>query len=216
MPFPYSYRSTIELLGNKIRGVKPNESLILNILYKKLKDKSGHNTGLTNGNLVYSAQAGIFKFEYDVKISVENRADDININYEINISRIINVILIIVIFSALISFFSVKLFLISSFLFSSLFYVLNLIYINGLVKKDLESSIGENLYRFNEKEEFTDEQLDWMKDKFRCPACGEYLSIFDIDCPDCGLRIKKSRRQLPVDSSKYKDEKITYHFRKNS
>lgn len=213
MPFPYTYRGTVELLGDKIRNVKPDKSLIFSVLFNTIKGKQNHNSELTADNLKYSAQAGIFKYEYEVIISVKNNGDDININYDINVSRLINVILLTVIFSAFISFFSIKLFLIFSILFSILFYALNLIYISGLVKKDIESALGRNLYQFNEKEEFTDEQLNWMKDKFRCPACGEYLSIFDIDCPDCGLRIKKSRKYLPVDTSKHKNVRIKYHYR---
>jgi predicted amidophosphoribosyltransferase len=81
------------------------------------------------------------------------------------------------------------------------------------IEKILKEAIGENRYNFNSSEILSDEQVRWIKDEGRCSACGEALSISDVFCPECGLRIKKGKPYKPYNISKYNDKKITYYYK---
>ena len=214
MSFPYTYNNKIELFGDKIKGMKPDISLISNLLYNEILNIHPIIVNFNNDFIEYSDKATVFRYEYTVKFNIKYEKNDINIYYQINFAKLLNITLVAIILIAFFSFVSVKYFLIIAGLFSISFYIINLLYINAIVKNLVEKAVGSNIYDFNEKEYISDEQKKWIKDVNRCPACGEYIINLDLDCPDCGLRIKRNRNSLPIDSSKFKDKEIKFHYRK--
>lgn len=67
------------------------------------------------------------------------------------------------------------------------------------------------------KEGFTDEQLKWIDDKSRCPACGASICEFDQFCPQCQINLQKWRNVIPqknVSRTNFFDKKINYVYKK--
>jgi len=85
---------------------------------------------------------------------------------------------------------------------------------NGYVRSVLSKILKTNKLSVTEQETFSKEQEEWMNDKNRCPACGYFLSDIDLVCPDCGLHLKRSRHTIPLDTSKYKNNPVKYHYKK--
>lgn len=214
LSFPYTYKNRIKLFGETVNDIKPNTFLIKRLLTEQLKLRAIKIISENVNSINYEAISEIFKFEYSVELTIENKSNDIDIFYEINLNKLINITLIIVILIAFLSVLSVNLFLIFAGLFSVVFYILNLVIINTQISNIIKKSLGNNLYIFNEIENITAEQEKWMNDPSLCPACGEYITIFDQNCPDCGLRIKQNNTKIPVDISKYNDKKLNYHYKK--
>lgn len=86
--------------------------------------------------------------------------------------------------------------------------------INGYMHSVFLKILKNNKLSVPEKESLSDEQELWLNDKNRCPACGYFLSDIDLICPECGLHLKRSRHTIPLDTSKYKNKSVKYHYKK--
>ena len=136
------------------------------------------------------------------------------IEYKVYLDQLIKIILIVIIFSALFSYTSLNYFFWFASLFSFLFYFLNALIINSYVQSSFLKILENSQLYISEKEILSEEQQIWLNDKNRCPACGFFLSDIDLICPECGLHLKRSRHTIPLDTSKYQNKPIKYHYKK--
>jgi hypothetical protein len=76
----------------------------------------------------------------------------------------------------------------------------------------LQSFFEENLGA----EDFSGEQIRWLNDPEKCPACGATIKEIDLFCPECGLKLKQNRFTKDLDTAKYVEIKqnIVYHYKK--
>lgn len=214
MAFPHTYKNKIELLDNKVKGNKLNSAIITELISNEISSVNPEKFSVKDYIITYSSISNLFRYEYQIKLYVEKAGNDHNIIYEIDLEKVLRIIIIGIILTAFFSFLSVKYFLISAGIFSLLFYALNVLIISTSVENIIKRAIGNNNYSFNDSEAVSPEQEQWIKDKNLCPGCGEFVTNIDLNCPECGLRIKKNKYSVPIDLSKHKEKKIKYHYKK--
>ncbi len=205
MSFPYTYSDKIYFYDNK-KSLSSIESLIV----KKLLRTHSFTSADSDKIDILKAHSPFLKipflFEFEI-ISGE-------INYTIHLDQLLKIILIVIIFAALFSYASLSFFFWFASLFSIFFYILNIMIINSYIHSVISNILEKNKLSVSEKESLSKEQETWLNDKNRCPACGYYLSDIDLSCPECGLHLKRSRHTIPLDTSKYKNESVKYHYKK--
>ena len=217
MAFPHTYKNKIELLDNKVKGNKLNTAIIIELISNEISSVVNTEEFSVKDNIItYTSVLNMFRYEYKIKLYAEKKGNDYNIIYEIDLEKVIRIIIIGIILTAFFSFLSVKYFLISAGIFSLLFYVLNVLIISTLVENIIKRAIGDNNYSFNNSEVISSEQEQWINNENRCPGCGEFITNIDLNCPECGLRIKKNKYSVPIDLSKHKEKKIKYHYKKKN
>ncbi len=213
MAFPYTYKNIVELTGenfkNKITGIE----FVTNLLVQKIKKQEIKELEHNNNNISFKSNSSLFGIIYKIKINVFEANGDINIEYEILLDVLLKITLFAVIFIAFFSFISVSKFLIFAGLFIILFYSINLLFINSYILKFINDIIGKNLFDFDNSETLSNEQKEWINNPDKCPACGYYIDVFDLYCPDCGLKVKKNKFAIPLDTTKYHDKTIKYHYK---
>jgi len=214
LAFPHTYKNKIELLDNKVKGNKLNSAIITELISNEISSVNPEKFSVKDYIITYSSISNLFRYEYQIKLYVEKAGNDHNIIYEIDLEKVLRIIIIGIILTAFFSFLSVKYFLISAGIFSLLFYALNVLIISTSVENIIKRAIGNNNYSFNDSEAVSPEQEQWIKDKNLCPGCGEFVTNIDLNCPECGLRIKKNKYSVPIDLSKHKEKKIKYHYKK--
>ncbi len=214
MAFPHTYKNKIELLNNKVKGNRLNSVIIKKLISNEISSFSPEEFLEKDKFITFTSISKLFRYEYKIKLYIEKKGNDYNIIYEIDLEKVLRIIIIGIILIAFFSFLSVKYFLISAGLYSLLFYILNVLIISTSVENLIKRAIGENNYTFNDSEVISPEQEQWIKDENRCPACGEFVTNIDLNCSECGLRIKRNRYSIPLDLSKHKEKKIKYHYKK--
>ena len=103
-------------------------------------------------------------------------------------------------------------YLIAAAIFSVLFYAVNIFFVSADLVKNLNRIAGNADYNFAGSEQLSPEQIRWINDPALCSACGARPEIFDLYCPDCGLKFKQNRYSIPLNTSKYKDVTVKYHY----
>ncbi len=208
MPLPYSYKSKIIVPDTE--NVEINDAL--NALAGYIHNLDFDDFDFDAEKIHFRTNNAFINFHYEVDLFIE-KDELINIGYEIHIMQLIKITLALVIFIAFFSSFGFTGFLWFSFLFSAVFYFVNLLFADTHVQKIIKQSPFYQAFDPLEKEGFTDEQIQWLLDKNRCPACGAEVSDWDIHCPECGLRLKQNNFTVPLDVSKYKEKRFKYHFK---
>lgn len=216
MAFPYTYKNKIELLDNKVKDRKFNSAIITKLISNEIFSADPEEFEIRDNVIKYTFISNLFKYKYTVKLHVEKSGNDHNIIYEIDLEKVLRIIIIGAVLIAFFSFLSVKYFLISAGIFSLLFYVLNVLIISVSVENIIKRAIGNNNYSFNDSEIISIEQEQWIKDENRCPACGEFITNIDLNCPECGLRVKRNKYSIPLDLSKHKEKVLKYHYKKKN
>ena len=205
MGFPYTYSDKIEFNNNKFTPDNIKKQILKDLL------NNAHFSEIDNTNSeILKANSPFSRIPFSVEFNVTSN----EINYKIHLEQLLKIILIIIIFAALFSYASLSFFFWFASLFSVFFYVLNIMVINSFINSTFTDILKKYKIFINEKESFSEEQKKWLNDKNRCPACGYYLSEIDLSCPECGLHLKRSRHTIPLDTSKYKNEPVKYHFKK--
>lgn len=67
-------------------------------------------------------------------------------------------------------------------------------------------------------EKLTKQQLKWIEDNSRCPACGSKITEFDKECPECNLNLENWRdvkKQNNVSRTGFWGSRIVYKFKKD-
>lgn len=80
------------------------------------------------------------------------------------------------------------------------------------VHNTLTSFFDEVIGETQTPEVISEEQLIWIREKDRCPACGEKLTEYDSFCPECGLNLKRYRKvkTQPMSRTGFYDYRIFY------
>ncbi len=205
MSFPYTYSDSITISKGNISSEN-----LQNIIINELITAGTFINSQNNNFELLKSKSPFLKIPFQIKIDVQHS----DIKYTVRLEYLIRIILAVIIFSALFSYTSLSFFFWFASVFSVLFYLLNLLIINGFVNSAILKILEKHKLISGKKESLSKEQETWLNDKNRCPACGTYLSEIDLTCPECGLHLKRSRHTIPLDTSKYKNEPINYHYKK--
>lgn len=214
MAFPYTYSKTLTFtLKGKYRNIKT--SFLQSIIFEKLRINNKLKGVTVKGKKVLiKAIAPVINFQYSVEFKFFKDEDEIQITYDVNLDKLLMIVLVTIILTAFFSFLSVKYFLILAGILTVSLYAIFYLIIDNFIQKIVKNGIDYIIVNEDYSEKYSDEQLEWIYDDGRCSACGKVLSEFDLHCPDCGLKLKRSRYTIPLDVSKYKDKQVSYHFKK--
>lgn len=205
MGFPYTYSDKINFSVNRL-----NINDIENLIIKELLSKYSFLLSDNNKSKILKSNSPFLKIPFSLELTFSSS----EIEYKVYLDQLIKIILIVIIFSALFSYTSLNYFFWFASLFSFLFYFLNALIINSYVQSSFLKILENSQLYISEKEILSEEQQIWLNDKNRCPACGFFLSDIDLICPECGLHLKRSRHTIPLDTSKYQNKPIKYHYKK--
>jgi len=208
MSLPYSYKSKVEIPESEEFDVVHASDLCEDYLRNKGLEKFRKEKGIIH----FISDHSLVNFKYPVEIKVEKN-ELIVVEYEIHLMQLIKITIVLIVFIAFFSSFGMSGFLWFSFIFSVVFFVVNLMFADSSVQKLIKSS---NLYlslKPSDSEGFTDEQKTWINDKNRCSACGEEINVYDVNCPDCGLKLQQSKYTIPLDVTKYQAKRFKYHYK---
>lgn len=127
--------------------------------------------------------------------------------FEVVLEKILKVIVILIVIMAFVVSGLWNLLLLSGGLIF-IIYILVIIDVHNSLTSFFDEVIGET----QRPEVFSEEQLKWIKEKERCPACGEKLTEYDSFCPECGLNLKRYRKSKiqPVSRTGFYDYRIFY------
>lgn len=163
----------------------------------------------------FKLYSSVFRIPFPVLIYFENIGTETYLHYGIDLSKLVRIIVYVTMVCSVLSVRSIQLYLVTAGLLSITIYFLNLFEISGRTNTLISKIVKKQELVSENSEEMSQEQMKWMTDHQRCPACGSHLSIFDFDCPDCDLKIR-SIKELPVSHTNRKTPKIKYYFKKSS
>lgn len=202
--FPFTYSNTIKLLHKQEFDYNTYISHFINNLSNKETVTDVKRIGESIGLRYFS----LFNIAYPVEISIKH-TETLDIKYEIKLQRLIQISIILVLFTAFFSSFNMGGFLWFSFLLLIAFYAVNLLFADVGIRNLIKSAgMHESPDLKDYTDDFSDEQKQWMQDISRCPACGEHLQSFAVNCPECGLRLPHPTIYKPLDINKYKNTNI--------
>lgn len=212
MEFPFTYKQKIELFLED-KSLKSAENFFEELISEFSQNKA-EIKNYDKNKLSFISKNSLFYVKYPINISFNNVRNDYFIEYEIDLNKLLNITFFVVLFSALFSIFSVTGYLIFAVIFIVAFYSVNLFFINSFVERTILKIAGGNSFDFSGSENISSLQNEWIANPNKCPACGCELNDLILDCPDCGLKIRKNRHSVPLDTSKYQEKNIKYHFKK--
>jgi len=214
MAFPYSYKKNIVKSKSELKDKNIDLANIQKLVRKVVLKKKPVEFGIENQIMSFKFIAPIFNFKYSTELKIKLTKNKLIIDYEINFENLIRIVLVLIILTAFFSFLSIKYFLITSAFISVIVFGISFLSIDNFIYNLILKSIENILIEENVVEKLSEQQLLWINDESICSACGKDLSITDLHCPDCGIKLKRNRHTIPLDVSKYKDKKITYHLKK--
>jgi hypothetical protein len=205
MSFPFKYNRSYE-----ITDIESSETISLiedELKKKKISFQS------TESQIQITLFSYLFRIPFNIVIYIENQLDEIVLHYIVNVSKLVRIIIYGIIGCIVLSVKSIELFLITAVLFSLFMYVLNLSWIvyqvEKIIKKHKKFNIPKSI-----SEKIAVHQKEWLIDDKRCPGCGKYLSIYEIYCSGCGLKVR-DYKNIPVSHTKQKETEIRYYFKKS-
>jgi hypothetical protein len=154
----------------------------------------------------------LFGIPYQIEIK-KCEIDSKTVDYEIKLNKLIMVCIALIIFIAFFSSFRFSGFLWFSGIFTIIFYILNVVIVDKYVQGILKSGPNNKDTEPDTKEKLSKQQMEWLYDNSKCPGCGEDISEYDKNCPDCGLKIREKVKPKPYDLSKYEGKNIKYFFK---
>lgn len=211
MAFPFTFNRNIKIIDSKESKSKGN--IIIASLAQEFAVQKARNVEYDDETLKFVTRNSFLGIEYEVKVKLNNILNNYSIDYTIGLDKLIKITLLIIIFAAFFSFLSLSGFLVFILFFTFAFYSFNVFFINSYVEKTIVKVCGLPAYNFEGSEYLTNEQQEWIKNPKKCPACGAEISDLDLDCPECGLLIRKNRFSVPLDISKYSEKNIKYHYK---
>jgi len=209
MSLPYSYKNIIEIPESEEVDI----DYAINSYAEHIRNIGFDNLKLEKGVIHFISDYSLINFKYPVDLIIKKQ-ELITVEYEIHLMQLIKITIALIVFIAFFSSFGMTGFLWFSFVFSVVFFLVNLMFADSHIQKIIKSSYLYLSLNPPEEDGYTDEQKKWMKDKNRCPACGEEITIYDMHCPDCGLKLKQNRHTIPLDVTKYKEKRFKYHYKK--
>ncbi len=207
MGFPYTHTDKINFLTPPT--VKKKTTELKKTVFKRLISESNFSYNEDTGDFL-KFNSPFFKVPLGVNFIIRKN----EIKYIVNLESLIRVIITIIVFSAFFSYSSLNFFFWFASIFTVSFYYLNIIIVNSYLNSLLLKILKKEGYTVDESEYLSEQQKQWTADKNRCSACGEFLSDIDITCPECGINLKRNKDSIPLDTSKYKNINIKYHYKK--
>lgn len=214
MSFPYSYSGKVHLFENSDGKALPDRFSLLSKINRFIREKEGKRIKRKEDVFAYTEKDTLFNIEYNIELELSIRRGDYTIFYKIEAEALLKVISAAVVVMAFLTFFSITTYLISALIFAVVFYTANVFFVSSALVNKINKFTGNAEYSFEAGENLSPEQKKWLKNPQLCPACGSFLSDFDIDCPDCGLRVKQNRHSVPLNLSKYRENQVEYHYKK--
>jgi len=211
MALPYSYHFIFPPKEKNIRFHSEKE--VYQILKTGFRQFKGDKEESEEYKIPSPFLGILFRISFKV-ISV----NPLKIETTVYFQSLINISLIFTLIAALFSTFNfVEYFLFSLVVIVLFFWGNATIFIRHLKKQfagilGLQSFFEENLGA----EDFSGEQIRWLNDPEKCPACGATIKEIDLFCPECGLKLKQNRFTKDLDTAKYVETKqnIVYHYKK--
>jgi len=211
MPLPYSYKNKVEIPDSE--GV--DVSYAINVYADHIDHNDFDAFEFDEGIIHFIADYSFVNFKYKVDLHIK-KDELITIGYEIHLIQLIKITLAIVVFIAFFSGFGMSGFLWFSFIFASVFFFVNILFADTHVQKIIKSTPLYLHLNPPTEDGYTEEQKKWLADTNRCPACGEEINIYDVNCPECGLKLKQNQYTIPLDVTKYKEKRFKYHYKKKT
>jgi len=199
MGLPYSYKTFFE---TDISA----RNFFINL--KKIKEiEAIDNIKFDKLHLEFDFKPRLFDTKNSLKLDFKN--DFSGFYYQFSLNSLIKISIIIISISAF-------LFrdLINLFIFNSIFIVVIYSFVIIHSKNFLEDIFNSIIKDSVVAEEMSQEQLSWLKDENKCPACGYDLTIYDALCPECKLNVSKRRKikKQPVSRTGFEDYRISYKY----
>jgi hypothetical protein len=208
--FPVQYKSKIIFLKDDFI----NNQISIDELYKALitgEDK----TKPESSKFKYKESVTILNLEYDIEIRIKKYKEEIILTYEINLEKVVRLIFLLIIFFAFFLFFSINYFLIFSTIIAFSVYTTIVLVIKNKTHLKIKKSFSEILLNQTTPEVISEEQKQWMNDETVCSGCGTRIGEFDTICSECGLNLNIKKQSLPYNITKFQEEHIRYHIKKN-
>ena len=208
MGIPYTYKSTIEIQGAE--NYTTNE--IIEVFFKELVNNNLLSEYRKKGEKINFHYLSLFNIKYPVEITIKND-NLLIITYETKLIKLIQISLVLIVITAFFSSFGVSGFLWFSAILTLIFFSANVLFIESGIRKLIKSTDFYQNLNPGKEGQFSKEQMKWMKDVNKCPACGEKLNLYDINCPECGLKLPRKPIAKPFDVSKYDNKRLSYHYK---
>lgn len=164
----------------------------------------------SSNNIYFKEDEGSFELASEIlfiksacKFSIAFNNDEATIEFEVDAIPLLRAVVIVLMLLGLFSSFTTMLFLFYGALFSSIIYLVGLFFFvaqfKGFIRK----------FMINTEESLSPEQVSWMKDSSKCPACGSELQKYQSVCHSCGLECRPPQKFSPFSATK-QNLKFTY------
>jgi len=208
MALPGSYQNSIHL--------KDLEEIVMQQFIDKFEVLLQNNDEVkefsTSDESIQYTYHSLFSIPYQIEI-YKNGIQSKTIIYEIKLNKLIVVCIALIIFIAFFSSFQFNGFLWFSGIFTLIFYAINVIVVDKYVQGILKLVLNYNVTDYENEDILSKQQMEWMRDNSKCPACGEDITEYDKNCPECGIKIREKARPKSYDLSKYENKNIKYFFK---
>jgi hypothetical protein len=208
MSLPYSYTNSVLIFGDDYI----DENQVIDRLRDFFSTQAEVKDILTEDDKIEFTYKSFLGIPYNIEMHIIYGKMP-GIEYEIKLNRLIQVCIALVIFVAFFSSFGLTGFLWFSAILTVVFYALNVTIIDKLMRDLIAKALKFKTTNRLKEETLSEEQMKWIQDKSKCPACGEDITEYDRNCPECGLRIREKAPTSPFDVSKYPDRRIKYEFK---
>jgi hypothetical protein len=208
MSLPYSYTNSVLIFGDDYI----DENQVIDRLRDFFSTQAEVKDILTEDDKIEFTYKSFLGIPYNIEMHIIYGKMP-GIEYEIKLNRLIQVCIALVIFVAFFSSFGLTGFLWFSAILTVVFYALNVTIIDKLMRDLIAKALKFKTTNRLKEETLSEEQKKWIQDKSKCPACGEDITEYDRNCPECGLRIREKAPTSPFDVSKYPDRRIKYEFK---
>lgn len=208
MSLPYTYKSKIE--------IPESEAFTTDVVSQQIIEQVKKSNLVTD--FEFDNQKAIFSFSslFNIKYPVEltfSKQNIVHINFEAKLIKLIQLSIILIVFIAFFSSFGMSGFLWFSTIFTIIFFSINVLFIENGIQTLIKSTTFFRSLNAAHDEKLSKEQLKWMNDTNKCPACGENLLAYDQSCPECGLRLPRKAIAKPFDISKYENKRLSYTYK---
>lgn len=199
MGLPYTYRTFFETditdkkFFIKLRKIKEPEQFD-NIFYE-------------NGVYKLDFKPQLFGTKNSLKLEFKNYST--GFYYEFSLEGLIKISILIISISA----FIIK-DLVNLFIFNSIFILISYVLVIFHTKNYLENIFNLITKEDLIAEEMSPQQISWLNESNKCPACGADLSEYDSFCQECELNLKSWRKtkKQPVSRTGFENYKIKYNY----
>ncbi|MFN8255548.1 MAG: hypothetical protein U0W24_07660 [Bacteroidales bacterium] len=206
LPFDYTGKFDVKIIHTEA------SSEILPKMYQFLAQSNQIKHLKLDNNRLGFVFKSLFTIPYEVEIFFPSKNEPTP-EFKIKLTHLIQVCIALALFIALFSKLRISGYLWFSSIFLIIFYFFNLVFTEKLLAKQVESF--PLFYNENKTHEgkFSEEQLNWLKDPEKCPACGEEITEYYLKCPECGLKLRGNAKLSPMNVTGYKTKRFKYIYR---